>query len=296
MSEPRLLLSIEDLDDAAIETILTRARALAAGQPPHRLSPVVALVFLAASTRTRLGFGAATARMGGVPIDLAELRTAHSMSAAESFADTIRTVSGMVDAVVLRTDHRVERDDVVRARCPVISGGHGDEEHPTQALIDFAAIEADCGPVDGLRVTICGDLGMRAVRSLLRLFVRRPPAEIILVAPRGRDDPGVDLPPSLQRRVRRASPNDLPATDVLYLPGLPERHAGTTLGAAERRPYTATPRLLESLATDGVVLSPLPVVDEIDDEVRRDPRMRAFEQSDRGVHVRIAVLEYVLRR
>jgi aspartate carbamoyltransferase catalytic subunit len=293
LSEVRHLLSINDLDDAEVDAILERARVLAGGGVAKPLAPVVALAFLGPSTRTRLGFAVATARLGGTPIDLAEVRQDASMSAGESLADTLRVLTGMVDALVLRTDSQVDRELMGQWRCPVISGGHAAVEHPTQTLIDVAALESECGPLGGLHVTICGDLGMRAVRSLLSLLARRPPAEIVLVAPPGRDDPG-PLPMTLKQRVRRVEPDALPATDVLYLPGLPERGAGGRLDAQQRSRYAATMRTLESLNPSGVLLSPLPLIDEVDDEVRRDPRLRAFEQSDRGMSVRIAVLEHMI--
>jgi aspartate carbamoyltransferase catalytic subunit len=295
LSDVESLLSIDALDDEAVESVLARADELARGAAPLRLGFVLALIFLSPSTRTRVGFAVAAARLGGTSVDLPELRFGVGMSAGESLADTIRTVSGMVDVAVVRGDID-DIDAITRAtRCPVISGGLADHEHPTQALIDVAAMRAEWGSIADARVTLCGDLGMRSVRSLVKLLARMPPARLTLVAPDGRDEAVRQLPVSLASRATYCEPEEMPTTDILYLPGLPERRAGVELGPAERRRYAATASTVRSVSEHGVILSPLPVIDEVDPDIRLDPRVRMFELSDRGVYVRIAVLERVLR-
>lgn len=165
----------------------------------------------------------------------------------------------------------------------------GDNEHPTQAVIDLYAIERFLGPPAELRIAICGDLGQRTARSLIRLLERTPPRSLRLIAPPGRDDPGVPLSAPLSGRLRNRA--DL---DLLYMAGLPPGGDKGRLSAAAREPYVLTAQRLGTLPADAIVLSPLPMVDEISPEARTDPRVRCFAQSDKGLFVRMAVLEPML--
>lgn len=291
----RLLLSIDDLDDDEIRSLLDRAHALAAGVPTRTLAPLVGLLFLAESTRTRVGFASAAARLGGSSVEVSTARDGAEMSTAESFGDTVRTLTGMVDVLVVRTPYDLDRRALAEvALTPLVSGGHSSAEHPTQALIDVLAIEAERGPVGDQRIMMCGDLTMRAVRSLLRLFERMPPARLTLVAPPGRSVDPRTLSPRLAARISPGSPDDLATTDVLYMPGLPAGRGSDHLDGASRARYAVSAERLAGLPADAIVLCPLPVVDEIDEPARRDSRVRIFEQSDRGVFLRIALLEHLL--
>lgn len=290
----RCLLSIDQLTDDEIDWVITRAGLLAAGAPAAA-SPLVGLIFLSESTRTRCGFEAAAHRLGGGSIHLSQNRDGAVMSAAESFEDSLRTLSGMVDVVVTRVPFDLDsRQLAPHLAGPLLSGGHGEAEHPSQALIDFYAMVSTRGPVSELSVAICGDLTMRATRSLLKLFDRRPPASLRLIAPDGRRDHGVDFSPALAAVTQDSAVDDLAGVDVLYLPGLPARRDGVELGPEERLLYAATAATLELLASDAVILCPLPAIDEVQPAVREDSRLRMFQQSDSSVFVRMAMLELVL--
>ena len=104
MSDRRLLVSPGDLDDAAVESILRTAHRWAnrGAVAIAERSRVVGLLFLSSSLRTRAGFTAAAIRLGHQVVDVADSRWDPRMSAAESFDDTLRTLSGFVDAVCVR--------------------------------------------------------------------------------------------------------------------------------------------------------------------------------------------------
>ena len=295
MQRPRHLLRIGDLSDSEVTAILAGAREFRSH--PDRLaqpSLIIGLLFLSASLRTRVGFATAIARLGGTPVDVVEARFAAEMSAPESFDDTLRTLSGMVDLLVLRTPFVLDRDRIqVEAACPVINGGDGAGEHPTQALIDLFAIEELVGRIGEQHVVICGDLTMRATRSLLRLLTRFPPSRLTLVAPPSRAEHEVDLGPRLRRRTSFGDFGNLPDADILYLPGLPARKGDEHLDGAVRAGYAFGAEAARLLPRRSVVLSPLPVVDEVAEDYRHDPRMRMFEQSDLAVAVRASVLVQV---
>jgi aspartate carbamoyltransferase catalytic subunit len=289
------LLSIDDLTLEEVAEVLRIARAFGAQGNLARREPFsIGLLFLEPSLRTRAGFAVAAARLGGTPIDVHELRWGPAMSATESFTDTIRTLTGMVDIAVVRTPFRVDRKAVGEAAiAPYVNAGDGNGDHPTQTLIDLLAIE-ERGSILDLRIGLCGDLRMRAARSLLKLLNRVPPKRLVLMAPEGRDDPGLELAPALLSRTVKHDHADFRDIDVLYMVGLPAGEDEQRLHAEARASFALTAQRLRELSSESIVLSPMPVIDEIAPDARTDPRLRMFAQSDRGVDVRMAVLSWLL--
>lgn len=288
------LLSVDDLTDQDVEAILGRARAhLDEDEPGARSSgAVLGLLFFASSLRTRLGFAVAAHRLGMGVVDVSEVRGGLGMGASESFHDTLRTVTGMTDGVVIRADLHLGRSEVERgAVAPVINGGDRGGEHPTQALVDLLAIEEELGSIGELNLALCGDLTMRATRSFLALLNLRPPRSLTLVAPIARRGHGVVLSDELGARVEVRERLDLTGIDVVSMCGLPPGDGPTHLGTNARAPYVLTAKRLARMPASGVVLSPMPVIDEVDDDARLDHRVRMFDQSDRSVALRMAVLE-----
>jgi aspartate carbamoyltransferase catalytic subunit len=293
-TRPRHIISIDDLSNDEIAALMGRARTFETrGKAKSQgRSFSVALVFLQPSTRTRAGLAEAAIRLGGIPIDLTSLRYEAGMSAPETFADTIRTISGMVDLVITRTAFALNRSELAgTCHAPLLNGGDDGGHHPSQALVDLYAIERMLGPVSALRLTMCGDLTMRAARSLIRLLCRAPPKSLQLVAPPSRADHGVKLPPELAGVTSLRTTLDVSSSDVVYMVGLPEGEGQGHLDAKARSAYILDGRQMRQLPTRSVVLCPLPVIDEINDAARHDPRVRMFEQSDFGVYVRMAVIE-----
>ena len=288
----RHLVSIDDLSDEDASEILARASALANGSSPssHRLT--AALLFLSSSLRTKLGFGTAINRLGGSAIDVSEMRWDPKMSGAETFEDTLRTVTGMTDLTIVRAPVDLAPLVAEHAVGPVVCGGDlfG---HPSQALIDVFAMERLHGPLESLRIAIVGDLTMRATRSLMQLLSRRQPSELWLVAPPSRRADLV-MSEDLAQRTQFGTLDTLRCVDCVLMCGLTPRSGDDYLSDAEREPYVLTARRLDSLPPDAIVLSPLPVIDEIDAEARRDPRVQMFQQSDLSVQVRVAVIEHLL--
>lgn len=290
---PRDLLSIDDLSVADIGELLDRARQLEAGSAPLiGSSLVVGLCFLTPSLRTRVGFSVASARLGADHITVVEPRFMSGMSSPESVSDTVRTISGMVDLLILRTSDSI--DEIARdLPCAVINAGDN-REHPSQALIDLLAIETERGPVEQLTVALCGDLTGRSVHSLLRLLTRFPPKRLVLTSPPSRADHSVALASPLADRLVVRPELRLDDVDVLYMAGLPEGVGHNRLTSEQRAKYRIDITRLAQLPTDAVILSPMPVVDELGRAARRDPRLRMFHQSDRGVSVRVALIEVLL--
>jgi aspartate carbamoyltransferase catalytic subunit len=279
-----VIVGVHDLGTEEIRLILDRATSLRAGAAARLARPpLVGLLFLETSLRTRVGFAAAAARLGGQSIDIAE-RRGSAIAMPEGWADTLRVVSGNVDLVVARPGRPL---DAAQLR-PLLVGGFlngGDAgpcaEHPSQALIDLYAIEQARGPVAQLTVAICGDLRMRAVRSLVRLLGRFPPRRLVAIS-----DPRLDDGSIAEHR----TPWEVDDVDVLYVAGLPHG----ALDEPGRARLRVDRKVLAALPPDAVVLSPMPVIDEISTTARSDPRIRMFQQSDDAQFVRMALIEALL--
>jgi aspartate carbamoyltransferase catalytic subunit len=295
-SSQKMLLSIDDLSDAEVLAIMRDAENVVNGRVGqieiNRFS--AALLFLTPSLRTRVGFATATIRLGGTPIPVDSLRIGKEMSASESLGDTLRVLSGMVEIIVMRTPDRLDRKLVREmARCPVVNGGDGLGDHPVQSLIDLFAIRRHAPPIETLHIGVCGDLRTRSSRSLLHLLTRFRPGKLRLIAPQGRETHGVDLG-SLGSRVEVVHKADFTGINVLYMAGLPAGSGDEQMSAEARSHYALGVDSLEHLPRKSVILSPLPVIDEVDEFVRRDPRFVGYRQSDEGVSVRMAVLKKLL--
>lgn len=280
---PRNLFSVGDLTAHDVDAILTQAALFERSGPPDREAStghLLGLMFTEPSLRTRVGFASAAARLGWQSVDVFQARSS-DRSMPESIHDTLRTLAGFVDVVVARTDQPAALL-ASAAVVPIVNGGDGgpSPEHPSQALVDVFAMEQELGPVRDLRIAVCGDLRMRAVRSLLRLLTLREAAHVSVISvPELADTAEAS---GLEQRTL----SEIDDVDVLYVAGIPHR----AIPEDTRDELRVTPAALQCLPADSIVLSPMPVIDEIDADARHDPRVRMFAQSDRGVFVRMSLL------
>ncbi|MER3390399.1 MAG: hypothetical protein RJQ01_10225 [Microcella sp.] len=291
-SGPRRILETRDLTPAEIEDVQERAREIMLGARPQVASGIAGVVTLEPSLRTRVGFTAAAHRLGMQTVAVDD-RRATGPSVAESVGDTLRTVAGYVDVLIARVPESLR---TVLAGTPVDvpvlnAGDRGSApQHPSQALIDLFAIEQLVGVLSSARVLMVGDMRMRAARSLLDLFAVRPPGALVVVS-----DPvlyeGFTLPSALSSAELRHDFAGLTEFDVIYVVGVPD---DTISEAARTRLRIDRAALLTLREHGGVVLSPMPIVDEIAWSARSDPRMAFHRQSDLALHVRVALLELLL--
>lgn len=279
---------VGDLSDDDIRVILTRAGELAAGAAPTRRAGVVGLAFFETSLRTRVGFEVAAVRAGLHPV-VVDGRRASDMSMPESLHDTVRVLAGYVDGLIVRSPRpSALLAGAVPDNCPWLNAGDGgtEAEHPSQALADVFAMERLLGPTSTLRVAICGDLRMRAARSLVRLLQRVGAAEILAVT-----DPSLQDAAGERLKLPMRDARDLADVDVLYAVGIPHGAATEPVRSALRVDRS----MLETLPADAIVLSPMPIIDEVAEVARGDARMRYLDQSDAALNVRIALLEHLMR-
>jgi len=256
---------------------------------------ILANLFYEPSTRTSSSFLAAMERLGGSVIPINEV-TYSSVAKGESLPDTVRTLQTYADVIVLR--HPEVGSAKLAAQYttkPIINAGDGIGEHPTQALLDLFTIQEELGRVDGLTVTMLGDLKYgRTVHSLSRLLslfdvrIHYVSPEILkLLTELNREG-------MAQRELTTLSPV-LPETDVLYVTRVQkERFDDLDQYEAVKNAYVITPETLEEAKEEMIVMHPFPRVGEISMEVDDDPRAAYFRQMESGLYVRMALLAMVL--
>jgi aspartate carbamoyltransferase catalytic subunit len=260
---------------------------------------ILANLFYEPSTRTSSSFLSAMERLGGSVIPINEVRYS-SVAKGESLPDTIRTLECYADVIVLRHPEVGSAALAAKyARKPVINAGDGIGEHPTQALLDLFTIMEELEQVDGLTVTMLGDLKYgRTVHSLARLLslyvvrvnyvspeiLRMPPELVEELAGKGVSQKSYDsLEPVLAE------------SDVLYVTRVQkERFDDEADYEKVRGSYVIGSETLEQAKERMIVMHPLPRVGEISMEIDDDPRAAYFRQMEYGLYLRMALLAMVL--
>jgi aspartate carbamoyltransferase len=260
---------------------------------------LLANLFYEPSTRTSSSFAAAMERLGGSVISINEV-TYSSVSKGESLPDTVRTLERYADVIVLRhPDVGASALAAEYAAKPIINAGDGVGEHPTQALLDLFTIREELGEVDGLTVTMVGDLKYgRTVHSLSRLLSKFE-VTLNLVSPEILQMPAEILEELKEAKTPFAVHGSLdpvlPATDVLYVTRVQkERFEEPAAYDAVKDEFVVTPATLGAAKERMIVMHPLPRVNEIAMEVDADPRAAYFRQMEYGMYVRMALLAMVL--
>ena len=212
------VLSIDQFDKPLIEELFYHANWISKAKGhsiSHLRGKLLANLFYEASTRTSSSFFAAMSRLGGRVLPINDV-TFSSVSKGEILEDTIRTLACYTDIIVLRHPEKgaAERAAAV-SPVPIVNAGDGVGEHPTQALLDLYTIMAEQGGIDGLTVTMMGDLKHgRTVHSLARLL-RLYDVKINFVSPAELRMPA-DLVHPADRQVETLD-EVLTGTDVLYV-------------------------------------------------------------------------------
>jgi aspartate carbamoyltransferase catalytic subunit len=326
----RDLVSIDDLSQAEIMALFRHAdefRADLRAWSHLCRGSIMATLFMEPSTRTRLSFESAMLRLGGGVISAADPATT-SFAKGESLADTVRVVGGSyADIVVVRhPQDGAARVAAQYARVPVVNGGDGAHEHPTQTLCDLYTLWREKGHLEGLDVVLCGDLRYSRTVHSFAYALARFKANVITMP-----YPGFEMPQFVLERLNRdfgvqavlASVGELPGIaggntaayltasrphqlalftkldevqvgriDAIYMTRAQrERHVGeSTVGY----PRLSRDSMKSELMRDARVMHPLPRIDEIAYEIDDDPRSIYFQQAEFGVPVRMALMAFLL--
>lgn len=336
----RHVVSINDLTNPEIETIFEIADSYLheLGDPKYdyRIGQstdvgskhIIATLFYEPSTRTRLSFESAMLRLGGEIITSDDPNVSSSKK-GESLADTIRVIANYADAIVIRHP----RDGSARLAAeyspvPIINGGDGSHEHPTQTLCDLFTLKKKSRRLDDLKVAISGDLkGSRTIHSFVYALARF--GAIIEPIPA----PGMELPAHVYRRLREEFSSKIiskvpkgaehSSVDVLYVTS-DKPHQQSLFAAPEvedygviiqkkvdavyvtrfqkerwteeERPYLKvdTAFMKDAKFSEANVMHPLPRVGELDAALDTDRRAVYFEQAAYGVPIRMALITMLL--
>jgi len=299
--EGRDIISIKDFSREEINYVFKTAKTmepLASKGSQILRGKILATLFFEASTRTRLSFESAMHKLGGSTIGFAEAEIA-SVKKGENLADTIRTVENYADVIALR--HPLEGAARLAAefsRVPIINGGSGAEEHPTQALLDMYTMVKEKGKIDGLKVAFVGDLRYgRTVHSLayaLSLYN----IELYLVSPetlKMRREVLQTIKERIPVVERTSLEKIVPLVDVLYVTRIQrERFPDPAEYAKVKGSYRIDLQALSEAKKDLTILHPLPRLDEIAAEVDSTPYARYFQQVRNSIVVRMALLALIL--
>ena len=298
------ILSVKQFDRAQLEYIFGVAREME--EMVHRIGSfdllkgkILASLFYEPSTRTSSSFTSAMERLGGSVIPISEVRYS-SVSKGESLPDTVRTLEAYADVIVLRHPEVGSAELAAKyARKPIINAGDGVGEHPTQALLDLFTIQEEMGHIDGLTVTMVGDLKYgRTVHSLARLLTLFN-VRLNYVSPEILRMPEHIMEEVKERGIPQSEHSTLDMvlaeSDVLYVTRVQkERFSDLNEYENVKDAFVITPEVMAKAKEDMILMHPLPRVGEITMEVDEDPRAAYFRQMEYGLYVRMALLAMVL--
>ena len=267
-------------------------------------------MFFEASTRTRVSFGSAFNLPGGEVRETAGFESS-ALVKGESLQDTARVLSGFSDVICMRHPQEGSVADFASAsRVPVMNGGDGSNEHPTQALLDLYTIGRELGAkgrtIDGLRIAMIGDLRHgRTVHSLSKLLSLYNNIQVMLISPKE-----LALPENIIEQMRSAGAtvtisdelnNSIANVDIAYSTRIQEERFTSK---AEADVYRGKFRLNQAIYTqhcepNTVIMHPLPRdsssdANELDCDLDDNPNLAIFRQTDNGLLIRMALFALVL--
>jgi aspartate carbamoyltransferase catalytic subunit len=296
------LISIHDLDRKTIDLILKTAEEMedvAVNRSTELSDRIMATLFFEPSTRTRLSFESAMIRLGGRVLGFADVISTSAGGKGETLADTIRTVEKYADVIVIR--HPLDGSARVASEfssIPIINAGSGSEEHPTQALLDLYSIKKLKGKIDGLSISLCGDLRYGRTVHSLGMALSYYNVTIKLAAP-----PTLRMKPAIIDEMKKAGvrvtevdtvEEAIKDVDVVYMTRIQkERFPDIREYDDVKGKFRITSDEIGLMKDDAIVLHPLPRVDELASEIDSTPHAKYFDQVYSGVVTRMAILKLI---
>ncbi|MDG1389383.1 MAG: aspartate carbamoyltransferase [Halioglobus sp.] len=309
------ILSIQQFERADVERIFSVADQMEPYAQRQRVTKVLdgailGNMFFEPSTRTRVSFGSAFNLLGGEVRETTGFEST-AIAKGESLYDTARVLSGYSDVIVMR--HPAEgsvAEFAAASRVPVLNGGDGSNEHPSQALLDLYTIKKELSEqrrgIDKLRIAMVGDLRYgRTVHSLCKLLCLYDDVQVRLVSPGELRMPGeiVEQMRSAGMQVEEsdALEESIAHVDIVYSTRIQEERFNSQ---EEADLYRGRFRLNQSVYTancepNTVIMHPLPRdsrdnARELDDDLNDNPNLAIFRQTDNGVLVRMALFALTL--
>ena len=309
------ILSIQQFQRPDIERVFQVADAMEPYALRRRVTRVLegailGNMFFEPSTRTRVSFGCAFNLLGGEVRETTGFQSS-AISKGESLYDTARVLSGYSDVICMRhPESGSVAEFAVASRVPVINGGDGSNEHPSQALLDLYTIRKELAArgrdIDGLRIAMIGDLKHgRTVHSLCKLLCLFKNVQLILVSPLELAMPDyiIDELRSAGHEVliSDALAESITQVDIAYSTRIQEERFASKEEADQ---YRGRFRLNQAIYTqycepNTVIMHPLPRdsradANELDSDLNQNPNLAIFRQADNGLLVRMALFALVL--
>ena len=309
------ILSVNQLDLDAVQKIFNIASQMA----PYALrqkrttvleGAILGNLFFEPSTRTRISFGCAFNLLGGKVNETVGMASS-SLSKGESLYDTARVLSSYSDVIAMRHPQAFSIEEFSQgSRVPVINGGDGSNEHPTQALLDLFTIQKELATQDknisGMHIAMVGDLKFgRTVHSLSRLLCMHKNVSFTLVSPKELAMPDYVIS-DIENAGHKITMTDqlegnLDKADILYLTRIQEERFPSQ---EEANKYRGKFRLNRSIYTKNcksntVIMHPLPrdsreQANELDNDLNSHPNLAIFRQADIGLLSRMALFSLTL--
>jgi aspartate carbamoyltransferase catalytic subunit len=258
----------------------------------------VAILFYQPSTRTRLGFEAATLKLGGNTFGFADPKVTRGGDYyKETLLDMIRVVDQLADVIVMR--HPEENAAEIAAEyadAPIINAGDGNNHHPTQALQDLYTMYKEYNGLDGLTIGLVGDFKIRSFRSIIQGLTKFNLKKLLLVPA-----PGEGITDDVFQRLReasfeweiRSSINDIISEiDVLELNGI--NHPYRNIECVTPDTHKVTLQTLKAAKKNLSILHTMPRKDELPMEIDYTPYAKYFKQVKYGLYIKMALLTLVL--
>ena len=294
---PQNLLSIKDIARADFQALCEQAETFR--QNPDEAVPIDTsqqggLLFFESSTRTRIGFETAAWKLGIKTVSIYETKHNDTMSAAESLPDTIRTLNPYVSFFCIRHSDEVVFSQILPYTShPVVNCGNGTQEHPTQALIDGYTMLSRFGSLDGLNIIMTGALRYsRAANSLMALLAKFNGVSVTAFTESDLDfrDKVIRDFVGNSNEYRHSDSPDWGNAQVIYSAGFTPSNPSGEYSQAVRDKYKITREIANNLG-DGIIMNPLPRINEIDPDVDETPQAHYFQQNENGLYMRMAILE-----
>jgi aspartate carbamoyltransferase catalytic subunit len=295
----RDIVSIRDFTKADLLHILKASKDMEKDKPMLLAGKILSTLFFEPSTRTRLSFESAMYRLGGKVIGFSDEKVS-SVKKGETIWDTAKMAEQYSDVIVIRTPiEGSARLAAEAASVPVINGGDGANQHPTQTLLDLYTIQKAKGKIDGLKVGFLGDLKYGRTVHSLSMALSHWKVGLYFIAPDALQMPENYLKDLKEMGIDYYQANDVfeisKKLDILYVTRIQQERFPDPLEYEKyKNAYRLDQSLLSHIKKDLKIMHPLPRVGEISPELDETEHAIYFDQAGNGVTVRKALLALVL--
>ena len=295
----RDIISVRDFSKSDLLYILKIAKEMEKEKPKLLDGKILATLFFEPSTRTRLSFESAMFRLGGKVLGFSDEKVT-SVKKGETVWDTIKMAERYSDVIVIRSP--VEGSARLAAEAtsiPVINGGDGANQHPTQMLLDLYTIQKTKKKIEGLKIGFLGDLKYGRTVHSLAIALSFWKVEMYFIAPDALQMPEHYIKELREKGIKCHKTSDVfevsQKLDILYVTRIQQERFSDPLEYEKyKNAYRLDITLLDHIKKDLKIMHPLPRVGEINAELDDTEHAIYFEQAANGVAVRKALLALVL--